>query len=113
MNKYPMAVPVFTDQNFTEQVIKSNLPVVIDFWATWCPPCKMIEPIVDELAKEFEGKVVIGKMDADENPDVVGQLSVMSLPTMVFFKKGQPVKSLVGAQGKQSYKHTIEEVFGL
>jgi thioredoxin 1 len=108
-----MAVSVFTDKNFSEQVVKNDLPVVIDFWATWCPPCKMIEPIIEELAKEFGGKVIIGKMDADENPDVVGQLGVMSLPTMVFFKNGQPVKSLVGAQGKLAYKKTIEEIFGL
>jgi thioredoxin len=108
-----MAVSTFTDKNFTEQVIKSNLPVVIDFWATWCPPCKMIEPIIDELAKEFDGKVVIGKIDADENPETAGQLNVMSLPTMVFFKNGEPVKALIGAQGKQKYKETIKEVFSL
>jgi len=105
-----MAVQTFTDQNFTEHVIKSKLPVVVDFWATWCPPCKLIEPTIEELAKEFEGKVLIGKMDADENPDVVGQLNVMSLPTMLLFKNGQPVKTLVGAQGKQTYKQAIEEL---
>jgi thioredoxin 1 len=105
-----MSVPTFTDQNFTEKVVNSKQPVVIDFWATWCPPCKMIEPIIDELAKEYEGKVVIGKMDADENPDVVGQLNVMSLPTMLFFKNGKPVKTLVGAQGKSTYKKAIEEL---
>jgi thioredoxin 1 len=105
-----MPVPTFTDKNFTEQVVKSKLPVVIDFWATWCPPCKMIEPIVDELAKEFEGKVIIGKVDADENPEVAGQLSVMSLPTMLFFKNGQPVATLVGAHGKQAYKQAINEL---
>jgi thioredoxin len=105
-----MAVPVFTDKNFSEQVVKSKLPVVIDFWATWCPPCKMIEPIIDELAEEFKDKVIVGKMDADENPDVVGQFNVMSLPTMLFFKDGKPVKTLIGAQGKQTYKKAIEEL---
>jgi len=105
-----MALSSFTDQNFNDEVIKSKLPVVIDFWATWCPPCKMIEPIVDELAKEYEGKVIVGKMDADNNPDVAAHLNVMSLPTMVFFKNGKPVKSLVGAQGKQTYKQSIEEI---
>lgn len=105
-----MGLSTFTDQNFTEQVIKSKIPVVIDFWATWCPPCKMIEPLVEELAKEYEGKVIVGKMDADQNPDVVAQLNVMSLPTMLFFKNGQPVKTLIGAQGKQTYKQAIEEI---
>lgn len=108
-----MADLIITDQNFEEQVVKSKLPVVLDFWATWCPPCKMIEPIVDELAKEFDGKVVVGKIDADEYPEVAAQLNVMSLPTMVFFKNGQPVKSLVGAQGKQIYKQAIEELLTL
>ena len=103
-----MSVVTFTDQNFTEQVVKSKIPVVIDFWATWCPPCKMIEPIVHELAEEFKGKVVIGKVDADENPNIAGQLSVMSLPTMLFFKNGKPVKTLIGAQGKHTYKQAIE-----
>lgn len=105
-----MAAAVFTDKNFSEHVLKSKLPVVIDFWATWCPPCKIIEPIVDELAEEFGDKVIVGKMDADENPDVVGQLNVMSLPTMLFFKDGKPVKTLIGAQGKQTYKKAIEEL---
>jgi len=105
-----MSAAVFTDKNFSEQVVKSKLPVVIDFWATWCPPCKIIEPIVDELAEEFGDKVIVGKMDADENPDVVGQLNVMSLPTMLFFKDGKPVKTLIGAQGKQTYKKAIEEL---
>ena len=105
-----MSAAVFTDKNFSEQVVKSKLPVVIDFWATWCPPCKIIEPIVDELAEEFGDKVIVGKMDADENPDVVGQLNVMSLPTMLFFKDGKPVKTLIGAQGKQTYKKAIDEL---
>jgi thioredoxin 1 len=105
-----MADLVFTDQNFTDQVINNKLPVAVDFWATWCPPCKIIDPIVDELAKEYAGKVVIGKVDADANPDVVGQLNVMSLPTMIFFKDGKPIKTLIGAQGKQTYKQHIEEL---
>jgi thioredoxin 1 len=105
-----MADLVFTDQNFTNQVIKNKLPVVVDFWATWCPPCKIIDPLIDDLAKEYDGKVAIGKIDADTNPDVVGQLNVMSLPTMIFFKDGKPVKTLIGAQGKQTYKQSIEEL---
>lgn len=105
-----MATPVFTDQNFSEQVVKSKLPVVIDFWATWCPPCKIIDPIIDELAKEYAGKVTVGKVDADANPAIVGQLNVMSLPTTIFFKNGKPVKNLIGAQGKHTYKQSFEEL---
>jgi thioredoxin len=104
-----MADLVFTDQNFKEKVMDNKLPVVVDFWATWCPPCKLIDPIIDELAKEYTGKVVVGKVDADANPDVVAQLHVMSLPTTIFFKDGKPVKTLVGAQGKFTYKQYIDE----
>jgi thioredoxin len=105
-----MADLVFTDQNFKEKVIDNKLPVVVDFWATLCPPCKIIDPIIDELAGEYAGKIAIGKVDADANPDVVGQLGVMSLPTTIFFKDGKPVKSLVGAQGKHTYKQHIDEL---
>jgi thioredoxin 1 len=101
---------VFTDQNFKNQVIDNQIPVVVNFWAPWCPPCKTISPIIDELAKEYYGKVAIGKMNADENPHVIDQLNVMSMPTVMMFKGGQPVKALIGAQGKQAFKQAIEEV---
>lgn len=104
-----MAGITITDQHFQHLVLESQIPVVVDFWATWCPPCKIIEPLLDGLAKEYEGKVVIGKVNADENPEAVEQLNIMSLPTVVVFKGGQPVKVMVGAQAQQVYKQAIEE----
>jgi thioredoxin 1 len=91
---------IFTDATFNAQVLGSTIPVVIDFWADWCPPCKIIAPVIDELAKDYEGKVLIGKMDADENPETAGQYTVMSLPTVIIFKNGKPVQALLGARGK-------------
>ena len=105
-----MADVIITDQNFQDQVINSKVPVIVDFWATWCPPCKMIDPILHDLAKEYEGKVIVGKINADENPEAVHQLNVMSLPTVFFFKDGQPIKELIGAQPKHIYQHQLEEL---
>ena len=103
-----MADVTFTDQNFKEKVTESKLPVVVDFWAPWCGPCKMVSPIIEELAKEYDGKVVVGKMNVDEN-QTAGEFGVMSIPTVMVFKDGKPVKSMVGAQGKESYKKAINE----
>jgi thioredoxin 1 len=105
-----MAHHIFTDKNFNELVLKSKLPVLVDFWAEWCPPCKIIAPLLEELAKEYEGKVVIGAMNADENVQIPGQFGVMSLPTVIFFKQGKPVQVLIGAQGKHTYKTEIEKL---
>jgi len=105
-----MAHLAFTDTNFQEKVLKNTLPVVVDFWAEWCPPCKMITPHIDELAQEYEGKVAIGKMNADENTIVPGQYNVMSLPTVLIFKDGKPIQSLIGAQSKHTFKSAIEKV---
>lgn len=99
----------FTDQNFSQEVLESNQPVVVDFWAPWCPPCKMVTPIIEELAKEFAGKVRIGKINVDENSQIAGRYNVMSLPSVIFFENGQPMKTMVGAQSKESYKQAIEE----
>lgn len=102
----------FTDQNFEQEVLKSKEPVLVDFWATWCEPCKIVGPIVEELAGEYKGKVKVGKLDVDENQEVAGSFGVMSIPTLMLFKNGQPVKSMVGAQSKQALKHGIDEVLG-
>jgi len=104
-----MADQNFTDQNFKQQVLENKLPVVVDFWAPWCGPCRMVSPIIEELAKDYAGKVVVGKMNVDDNPQVAGQYNVMSIPTVMLFKNGQPVKSTVGAQGKENYKKMIDE----
>ena len=105
-----MAGEVFTDSTFESTVLKSNIPVVIDFWAEWCPPCKIIGPIFDELAQEYKGKVLIGKMNVDENPQVHAQYNVMSLPTILLFKNGEPVQAIVGAKSMQAYVAEIEHL---
>ncbi len=104
-----MAEAVFTDQNFPQDVLKSGVPVVVDFWAPWCGPCRMVSPTIEELAKEYAGKVVVGKMNVDENTNTAGQFGVMSIPTVMIFKNGKPVKSVIGAQGKEAYKKMIDE----
>ncbi len=104
-----MADVIFTDQNFQKDVIGSKLPVVVDFWAPWCVPCKIVSPTIEQLAEDYKGKVVVGKMNVDENTDSAGQFGVMSIPTVIVFKNGKPVKSLVGAQGKDAYKKMIDE----
>lgn len=104
-----MAEITFTDANFESDVLKSDLPVVVDFWAPWCGPCRVVSPIIEDLAHEYEGKVKVGKMNVDDNPQIAGDLGVMSIPTVIIFKGGHPVKSLVGAQGKETYKKSIDE----
>lgn len=85
-----------TDGNFTKDVLQADTPVIVDFWAEWCGPCRMLSPILEEVAKEMEGKVNILKMNIDENPTMPAQLGVRSIPTMVLFKKGQAVSTKVG-----------------
>lgn len=104
-----MADAVFTDQNFKDEVLSSQTPVLVDFWAPWCGPCKIIGPIVDELATEYAGKVKIGKLNVDENPQVSGTFGIMSIPTVMVFKNGQPVNSIIGAQPKENLKKIVDE----
>lgn len=107
-----MADITFTDKTFKQQVLDSKTPVVVDFWAPWCGPCKMVSPIIEELAKDYEGKVAVGKLNVDENQETAGQYGVMSIPTVMIFKNGKPVQSMVGAQGKQTYKSEIDKALG-
>jgi len=104
-----MADVIFTDANFDKDVLKAKMPVVVDFWAPWCQPCKMVGPTIEALATEYVGKVAVGKMNVDENTQFPGQFGIMSIPTVMIFKNGQPVKSLVGVQSKETYKQGIEE----
>ncbi len=90
----------FTDQNFEEEVIKSNLPVLVDFWAVWCGPCKMIAPIVEQLADELSGKVKIGKLDVDSNQETSIKYGIRGIPTLLIFKDGKVVDTIVGAVPK-------------
>lgn len=89
-----------TDQNFETEVLKSDQPVLIDFWAVWCGPCRAIAPIVEQLAGEYDGKVKIGKLDVDENPDTAVKYGVRSIPTLLIFKNGQVVDTIIGAVQK-------------
>jgi thioredoxin 1 len=89
-----------TDANFEELVINSKVPVLVDFWAEWCGPCRMVGPVVDELAKEYDGKAVVGKVDVDNNPKIATEYGIMSIPALLFFKNGQVVDKQVGAVPK-------------
>ncbi len=101
---------IFTDSSFKTEVLENEQPVVVDFWAPWCVPCRIVSPIIEELAKELSGKVKVGKMNVDENSQTAGRYGIMSIPSIVFFKNGQPVKTMIGAQGKEKYKKEIEEI---
>jgi thioredoxin 1 len=90
-----------TDASFENDVLKSDKPVLIDFTATWCGPCRMIAPIIEELATEYQGKAVIGKVDVDENPEISMNFGIRSVPTLLFFKGGQVVDQIIGAVGKE------------
>lgn len=96
-----------TDKNYKE-VLASDKPVVIDFWATWCGPCRMVSPIIDELAADYEGRVVIGKCDVDDNNDVSVEFGIRNIPTVLFFKNGQLVDKQVGSAPKSVYVSKIE-----
>lgn len=91
-----------TDESFEQEVLKSEVPVLVDFWAAWCGPCRMIAPTVDQLAVEYAGKLKVVKMDVDQNPDVSGRLGVLSIPTLMVFKKGEMVERILGAVPKQA-----------
>jgi thioredoxin 1 len=90
----------FTDANFQQEVLNSDIPVLIDFWAVWCGPCKMIAPFVEEIAKEYDGKVKVGKLDVDNNPSVSMQYGIRSIPTLLFFRDGKVVDQIMGAVPK-------------
>lgn len=99
----------FTDQNFEQEVLKSNKPALVDFWAAWCGPCQMMEPIIDELAEEMKDKYKVGKLNVDENRETASKYGVMSIPTLIIFKDGKVVKQLVGVQSKESLKGNLEK----
>lgn len=107
---FKMSLINITDKNFKDEVLKSNLPVLVDFWASWCAPCKMIAPIIEELAKEYKGKIKIGKLNVEENQGIPTQYGVMSIPTLMFFKEGKVIEQINGALSKQQLKKKIEEI---
>ena len=104
-----MAAIEITDANFDAEVINSEIPVLIDFWAVWCGPCKMIAPIVEEIAGEMQGKLKVGKLDVDNNPSVAGKYGIRSIPTLLLFKEGKIVDQIVGAVPKNVIMQKIAD----
>ena len=100
------------DGSFEAEVLKSDLPVVVDFWAPWCGPCRMVGPVVDKLAEEFNGKVKFCKLNVDENPVIAQQFGIMSIPTIILFSVGKPVKQFVGVQSKEQQQAQREPAAG-
>jgi thioredoxin 1 len=96
--------------NFDEEVLQSNIPVLVDFWASWCGPCRMIAPIIDQLADEYEGKIKIGKVNVDEQGELATQYRIMSIPTMFFFKDGEIVEQAVGVRPKGELERIIQKI---
>lgn len=99
-----------TDDSFADDVLLSGKPVLVDFWATWCGPCKMVAPVLEEIASEKSDAITIAKLDVDENPATARDFQVVSIPTMILFKDGQPVKRIVGAKGKAALLRELSEV---
>jgi|SRR3989338_5447704 len=108
-----MALQQFTDQNFQKEVLESNKPVFVDFFAPWCGPCQQLGPIVEKLAQEYEGKdITIGKMNIDENMETPEKYGVMSIPTLLFFKNGEVVEQLRGMQSEVALKEKMNVIMG-
>lgn len=101
-------VKEFTDENFDTEVIKSDQPVLVDFWAEWCQPCRMLGPTIDKLANDYVGKVKVGKVDCDQSRKVAGQYGINSIPTVLVFKNGQIVNRFVGLKREQDFKTALD-----
>jgi thioredoxin 1 len=104
-----MAAVQVTDSSFKQDVLESELPVLVDFWAPWCGPCRMVAPVVDEIAEQYDGQVKVVKLNTDENPSVASQYGIRSIPTLMIFKGGQRVDMVVGAVPKTTLANTLEK----
>lgn len=100
---------IITTENFKSEVLDSDIPVLVDFWAAWCGPCKMLAPTIDQLAKEFEGKAKVGKVNVDDNQQLAAQFGIMSIPTIIIFKGGKVVEQFIGVQPKGVYVDALNK----
>lgn len=100
-----------TDQNFETEVLNSNVPVLVDFWAPWCGPCRMLAPMIDELAKEYSGRAKICKLNTDDNPEVASRFQISAIPALLFFKNGKLAEQLTGVRPKPELKSVLERLF--
>jgi thioredoxin 1 len=101
-------IPEVTDNNFQAEVLESELPVLVDFWAPWCGPCRMVAPVVEEIAQEREGELKVVKMNTDENQQTAVAFNIMSIPTLILFRNGQPAKTVIGAYPKRKLEAELE-----
>ena len=97
----------FTDDNFDQEALKSDLPVMVDFWAPWCAPCRMVGPIIDELANAYSGKIKVGKLNTDDNPGIASRYGIMSIPTILLFKDGQIIERISGAVPRKVFENML------
>jgi thioredoxin 1 len=106
-----MAEIELTDANFSEQVLKSTMPVLVDFWAPWCGPCRMLAPVVKEIAEEYKGRVLVAKVNTDEHPNAAATYRISAIPSLLFFKSGKVMEQLVGVHSKAEIKKILESLF--
>jgi len=107
-----MSATAVTDSSFKQDVLESEIPVLVDFWAPWCGPCRMVAPVVEEISQQYEGQIKVVKVNTDENPNVASQYGIRSIPTLMIFKGGQRVDMVVGAVPKTTLANTLEKHLG-
>lgn len=105
-------IVTLTKENFAKEVLESSLPVLVDFWAEWCGPCKMLAPVLDELAEEYDGRVKIGKVNVDTEQELAAQFGVTAIPTLLFFKSGEVVEQMRGLKSKRALRESLDRVVG-